>query len=106
MTGVDLDRVRHEHQVRSLRFAALLRVGVVGIMVGAMLVGTPHAEWAKQSVLLAVYGFAALWAVVVACSPAGPFVMSQRLQFVIAIADVAKCRVSSCCPRVGSFRCW
>jgi two-component system NarL family sensor kinase len=40
-------------------------------------------------VLLAIYGCAAVWAVVVAFSPAGSFVMSRRLQFVVAIADVA-----------------
>lgn len=66
----DLDRVRRHHQYRSRRIQSVLRVGVIGLMVIAMLVGTSRAEWAKQSILLGFYGFMALWAVVSAFLPA------------------------------------
>ena len=44
MEPVELDRVRQARQLRSLRIAALLRVGVVLIMIGAMLVGTAPGD--------------------------------------------------------------
>src|SRR5262245_12999633 len=89
MSTIDLDRMRQIHQSRSLRIASVLRFGVVIIMIGAMLVGTPPAEWAKQSVLLGLYALAAIGALMSAFSRAGPSVMTPRRRFVFAIADVA-----------------
>ena len=69
MEPVELDRVRQARQLRSLRIAALLRVGVVLIMIGAMLVGTAPGDWPAQSLWIAVYAFAALGTAIVAFSP-------------------------------------
>jgi diguanylate cyclase (GGDEF)-like protein len=88
MEPVELDRVRQARQLRSLRIAALLRVGVVLIMIGAMLVGTARGDWPAQIVWIAVYAFAALGTIVVAFSPSGRFITGPRWQFAIAIADV------------------
>jgi two-component system NarL family sensor kinase len=86
---VELDRVRQARQLWSLRIAALLRVGVVLIMAGAMVVGTERADWAGQCVLLAVYSLAAVATVVAAFSPASQLITGHQWQFAIAIADVA-----------------
>jgi two-component system, NarL family, sensor kinase len=65
-SDVELDRVRKIHQLRSYRIASVVRIGVVGLMVAAMLVGTSPSEWGQQTVLIVVYGFVALGAVVLA----------------------------------------
>ena len=44
-SSTDLDRVRRAHQLRSLRIAAVLRIGVVAVMTGAMVMGTSEREW-------------------------------------------------------------
>jgi diguanylate cyclase (GGDEF)-like protein len=88
MDPVELVRVRQARQVRSLRIAALLRVGVVLIMIGAMLVGTEPVDWPPQSVWIAVYALAALGTAIVAFSPSGRFITGPQWQFAIAIADV------------------
>jgi two-component system NarL family sensor kinase len=68
MSDTDLAEVRHAHQLRSLRLQSVLRIGVVVLMIGAMLVGTPPAEWPGQSVLLALYAFVAVPAAILAFS--------------------------------------
>src|SRR5258705_2204053 len=88
MEPVELDRVRQARQLRSLRIAALLRVGVVLIMIGAMLVGTAPGDWPAQSVWIAVYAFAALGTAIVAFSPSSRFITGSQWQFAIAIADL------------------
>src|ERR1700687_1226532 len=88
MEPVELDRVREARQLRSLRIAALLRVGVVLIMIGAMLVGTAPRDWPAQSVWIAVYALAALGTAIVAFSPSSRFITGSQWQFAIAIADV------------------
>ncbi len=50
-SSAELDRVRWAHQLRSYR-ASVLRIGVVGPMVAAMVVGTSRSEW-QQIVLVA-----------------------------------------------------
>jgi two-component system, NarL family, sensor kinase len=67
-SDAELDRVRRLHQGRSYRFAAVLRIGVAALMVAAMLIGTDRSEWAQQTVLIALYGFASLCALVLSCS--------------------------------------
>jgi diguanylate cyclase (GGDEF)-like protein len=88
MDSVELDGVRRVHQLRSLRIAAVLRVGVVLMMIGAMLVSTAEAEWAQQSVLSAAYGVAALGAAIIAFSPASQLITGPQWQLAAAIADV------------------
>lgn len=49
-------------------------------MVAAMLVGTRRSEWPQQIVLITVYAFAALWALVLAYSPSRRrFILLPRL---------------------------
>ncbi|WP_156687121.1 sensor histidine kinase [Mycobacterium sp. Marseille-P9652] len=62
----ELRRVRALHQLRSYRIASVIRVGVVGLMVAAMIIGTQRSEWAQQSVLIVSYAFFALCAVALA----------------------------------------
>jgi two-component system NarL family sensor kinase len=66
---VELDRVRRAHQLRSYRFASVLRIGVVGLMVFAMVIGTNRSEWTRQSVLVVVYAAAAVCALILAFAP-------------------------------------
>ncbi|HUO41311.1 MAG TPA: hypothetical protein VMU34_27260 [Mycobacterium sp.] len=70
MSSTGLDRVRRQYRLRSFRIASVLRIGVVMLMLGAMLVGTARTDWFNQSVLLALYAFTAIWALVLAFSPA------------------------------------
>ncbi|WP_221774523.1 hypothetical protein, partial [Salmonella enterica] len=65
-SSAELDRVRWAHQLRSYRIASVLRIGVVGLMVAAMVVGTSRSEWPQQIVLIGVYAVAALWALLLA----------------------------------------
>jgi two-component system, NarL family, sensor kinase len=88
-SSIDLDQVRKLHQLRSLRLQSALRVGVVGLMVGAMLVGTSPNEWKRQSVLLILYGLAALWAAILAFSPWGASIIWRVPLSVFALVDVA-----------------
>ncbi len=68
-SDAELDRVRRNHQLRSYRIVSVLRIGVVGLMAAAMLVGTPPSEWPQQTALVVVYAFVALCAVVLAFPP-------------------------------------
>ena len=40
----------------SVRVAAVLRIAVVALMIGAMVLGTDRQDWPAQSALLACYG--------------------------------------------------
>jgi two-component system, NarL family, sensor kinase len=76
---VELERVRSIHQHRSYRIASVLRIGVVGLMIAAMIIGTNRSEWAQQSVCIALYGLWALAAVGLAYAPVRQFVGMGRL---------------------------
>ncbi len=65
----ELERVRAVHQMRSYRIGSVLRVGVVGLMVAAMIIGTARSEWPQESVLILLYGIIALGAVALAFAP-------------------------------------
>lgn len=86
--GPDLDRVRELHQLRSFRIGSVLRIGVVGLMLGAMLVGTAQPDWLGQAVMLGAYAAVALCAAVIAFTPAATLGMRQRPQLGITIIDV------------------
>lgn len=95
-SDVELDRVRKVHQVRSYRIASVLRVGVVGLMVTAMMIGTPRAEWPRQTILIGGYALVALCAVVLAFAPfrrwigMGRLAEPHRLEpFAFTVIDVA-----------------
>ena len=87
--GADTGDIRRKHQLRSVRTAALLRIAVVGLLVGAMLLGTRAEEWFAQSILLACYAAGAIWATVLAFSTAGTSAANPKTQTVIAVGDVA-----------------
>jgi two-component system NarL family sensor kinase len=65
-SDVELDRVRRVAQMRSYRIGSVIRVGVVVLMAAAMVVGTSRSEWAQQIVLIVLYGFTAVTALVLA----------------------------------------
>ncbi|WP_102420086.1 sensor histidine kinase [Mycobacterium sp. 4858] len=67
-SDVELGRVRRLHQLRSYRLAAVLRIGVVGLMIAAMISGTRRSEWAQQTVLIIAYSGVALCALALAFS--------------------------------------
>jgi two-component system NarL family sensor kinase len=94
-SDVELDRVRRVHQLRSYRIASVLRCGVAALMLAATLIGTRRSEWAQQIILIALYAFVALCAVVLAYAPSrqwvgmGPLVGMRRLEpFVFTAIDV------------------
>ncbi|MDT5219132.1 MAG: two-component system, NarL family, sensor kinase [Mycobacterium sp.] len=94
-SDVELDRVRRVHQLRSYRIASVLRCGVVALMLAATLIGTRRSEWSQQIILIALYAFVALCAVVLAYAPSrqwvgmGQLVGMRRLEpFVFTAIDV------------------
>jgi two-component system, NarL family, sensor kinase len=78
-SDAELDRVRRLHQLRSYRIASVLRIGVVGLMVAAMIIGTRRSEWPQQSALIVLYAFVALCAAALAFSPFRRWVGMGRL---------------------------
>lgn len=78
-SDAELGRVRRLHQLRSYRLASVLRVGVVGLMIAAMLSGTRRSEWTQQTVLIVVYGVVALFALTLAFSPSRRWLTRGRL---------------------------
>ncbi|MEE6175095.1 sensor histidine kinase [Mycobacterium sp. 050134] len=75
----ELDRVRALHQQRSYRIAAIVRIGVVGLMVAAMVIGTQPDEWGQQSVLIVLYAVVALTALALAFLPSRRWVAPGAL---------------------------
>ncbi|OBA64826.1 histidine kinase [Mycobacterium sp. 1100029.7] len=85
----ELRRVRGIHQLRSYRIASVIRIGVVGLMVAAMIIGTSRSEWSRQLVLIGVYGFAAVCAMARGFSPFHKRVAPAGLEpFVFTVIDV------------------
>ncbi|OBJ50111.1 sensor histidine kinase [Mycobacterium sp. 1423905.2] len=67
--NVELERARNMHRLRSYRIVAVMRIGVLAFMVGAMVVSSPESEWGLQLALAGLYGFAALTALILAFVP-------------------------------------
>ena len=67
---------------------ALLRVGIVLIMVGAMIVGTAPGDWLAQCMWIAAYASIAVGAAIVALSPAGKSISGPRWRLATAITDI------------------
>jgi len=65
-SDVELDRVRRNHQLRSYRIVAVLRIGVLAFVIGAMVVAAPRYEWGSQIALIVLYAFAAVSALILA----------------------------------------
>lgn len=94
-SDVELTRVRKAHQLRSYRIASVLRIGVVGLMIAAMIIGTRRSEWPQQTVLIVFYGLVALCAAAFAFPPVrrriavGGVVPIGRLEpFTFTVIDV------------------
>jgi hypothetical protein len=88
-SDAELQRVRRIHQLRSYRIASVVRIGVVGLMVAAMIIGTERSEWTHQSLLIVVYAFIALCAVARAFSPIHHWVALGQLEpFAFNVIDV------------------
>lgn len=75
----ELERVRTVHQLRSYRIGSVLRIGVVGLMIAAMLIGTSRSEWPQESVLIALYALVALCAFGLAFAPFRHWIGMGRL---------------------------
>ncbi|PRI14388.1 histidine kinase [Mycobacterium shigaense] len=90
----ELQRARRGHQLRSYRIASVIRVGVVGLMVAAMIIGTRRSEWPEQIDLITLYAVVALCALARAFSPfdwlgRGRLVGIGRLEpFAFTVIDV------------------
>ncbi len=65
----ELARVRKIHQMRSYRIVAVLRIGVLAFVIGAMVVSAPRSEWGGQISLISLYAFATGCALVLAFMP-------------------------------------
>lgn len=76
-SGVELDRVRRIHQVRSYRIVAVLRIGVLAFVICAMVVAAPRSEWGGQISLISLYAFATASALVLAFTPFDRFGMAR-----------------------------
>ncbi|SPM40389.1 two component sensor kinase [Mycobacterium numidiamassiliense] len=88
-SDAELQRVRRVQQLRSYRIASVVRIGVVGLMVAAMIIGTKRSEWPQQSILIVVYAFIALCAVSLAFSPFHQWVTLGQLEpFAFTVIDV------------------
>src|ERR1700744_944475 len=75
----ELERVRTVHQLRSYRIGAVLRLGVVGLMVAAMIIGTSRSEWPQETVLIVFYALVGLGALALAFSPFRRWIGMGRL---------------------------
>lgn len=78
-SDAELNRVRRIHQLRSYRIASVLRIGVVGLMIAAMLSDTRRSEWPQQTVLIIGYGLMALCALTLAFSGSRRWLARGRL---------------------------
>jgi two-component system, NarL family, sensor kinase len=88
-SDAELHRVRRIHQLRSYRIASVVRIGVVGLMVAAMIIGTNRSEWQQQAVLIGGYAFVALCAMALAFSPFHQWIALGRLEPVaFTVVDV------------------
>jgi two-component system NarL family sensor kinase len=88
-SDTELQRVRRVHQLRSYRIASVVRIGVVGLIVAAMIIGTRRSEWPHQSLLIITYAFVALCAVALSFSPVHRWVAQGRLEpFAFTVIDV------------------
>src|ERR1700722_5354013 len=88
-SDTELRRVRRVHQLRSYRIASVVRIGVVGLMVAAMIIGTRRSEWPHQILLIVTYAFVALCAVTLAFTPIRRWVALSRLEpFAFTVIDV------------------
>ncbi len=67
---------------------AVLRLGVVLIMVGAMIVGTSPGDWLEQCIWIGVYALAAVGAAILAVSPAGKLISGPRWRIATAATDI------------------
>lgn len=92
---VELERVRTVHQLRSYRIGSVLRNGVVGLMVAAMIIGTSRSEWPRETVLIVVYALVALSALGLAFAPFRRWIGMGRLvaigrfePFVFTVIDI------------------
>ncbi|SOX56037.1 histidine kinase [Mycobacterium ahvazicum] len=94
-SDAELHRVRRIHQLRSYRIASVIRIGVVGLMIAAMIIGTPRYEWPQQALLIVLYALVAQFALARAFSPfqwlqRGRLIGIGRLEpFAFTIVDVA-----------------
>lgn len=88
---VELREASSLRQLRAYRLRSVLRIGVLGLMVAAMLVGVASDQWFRIIVLLAGYALAALCALAFAYSIIRrlPDAMGRLMLFFFTIIDVS-----------------
>lgn len=89
MTSTGVDQVLSRQRLSSLRLGALLRLGAVTIMIGAMLVSPDPSPGHWQAVLVAGYGLIAVCAVLVVFSAVSDVFDRGRWLLILAGVDVA-----------------
>lgn len=106
----ELERVRTVHQLRSYRIGSVLRFGVVGLMVAAMIIGTDRSEWPQESVLIVLYGLVACCGLGLAFSPfrrwigMGRLVAIGRLEpFAFTVVDIVALTVFQLLSTNGNY---
>ncbi|MDP7706095.1 MULTISPECIES: sensor histidine kinase [unclassified Mycobacterium] len=92
-SDAELDRVRSIHQLRSYRVVAVLRVGVLAFVVGAMVVAAPPYEWGSHIALISLYAFATVSALILAFTRfdrlgMGRFGIGRLEPFAFTVIDV------------------
>ncbi|BBX96656.1 sensor histidine kinase [Mycobacterium lacus] len=88
MKSTDVEQVLGKQRLRSLQAGSVLRVGVVIIMIGAMLIGTDPKRWPTQAVLLSVYAFVTVGALIGAFSSPSHLFSSDSPILTLALVDV------------------
>ncbi|QLL10467.1 sensor histidine kinase [Mycobacterium vicinigordonae] len=68
-----MERVRRVHALRSYRVVAVLRIGVLAFVVGAMVLASPRSEWGGQTTLVVFYALACVSALILAFAPFARF---------------------------------
>lgn len=91
MLDVELREESGLRQLRAYRLRSVLRIGVLGLMVAAMLVGVAPRQWPRITALLAGYAFAALCALVFAYALIRwlPDALGRLVLFFFTILDVS-----------------
>lgn len=88
MNTTEVERVLSRNRLRVLRSGAMLRAGVLVIMLAAMLIETNPTRLPEQGALLAAYAVIAIWALAMAFLPAGRMGRAGSSLFGLGLIDV------------------
>lgn len=89
MNSTDIEQVLRKQRLRSLQGGSILRVGVAVIMFSAMLTLTEPARLPTQAVLLGVYAFVTVGALLLTYAGTSQLLNDDRALLTLALTDVA-----------------